>query len=170
MASRAPSSGEVSPAPAGTQRVHRARGADVGFTMPELVVACTIIAILTALAIPIALNYLNSANAYQGARDVRYRLNQARMLAVSGRQPICVQFTATGYQFHQSTCAGAVVATTDTGPGGVIGYAEPVTVTGTSPVFSQFGYATTTSVLTVTSQAGRTTTVTVGLAGRVTIP
>jgi len=128
------------------------------------------VAILTALTIPVGLTFLRSATTSEGARDVRYRLNQARMLAVSHRQPICVQFTTAGYQFRQSSCAGAVVTNVETGPNGVMGYAETITVAGGSPVFTQFGNATQNTVLTVTGQNGRATTVTVALSGRITIP
>lgn len=143
---------------------------EAGFTLPELIAVFAIVAILTALTIPVALSFIRSSTAMQGARDLRTRLTQARMLAVTNRQPVCVNFTPAGYQFLQNTCAGAPIQTTQTGPNGVVGYAELVTVAGVSPVFTQFGNATQNTVLTVTSQGGNQMTVTVSLSGRITIP
>lgn len=141
-----------------------------GYSLPELIAVLSMIAILTAIAIPLALTYVNASTALQGARDVRSRLNQARMLAIATRQPICVQFSAAGYQFRQGTCAGPAVINSQTGPTGVIGFAEPVSVGGVSPIFTQFGNASQNTVLTVTGPAGTPMTVTVSPSGRVTIP
>lgn len=141
-----------------------------GFSATELLAVTAVIAILAAITVPSALSYLNAATVLQGARDVRSRLNQARMLAIATRQPICVQFTPVGYQFRQGTCAGPTLINSQTGSSGVMGFAEPVTVGGNSPIFTQFGNASQNSVLTVRGRAGSPLTVTVSLSGRVTIP
>ena len=150
---------------------------DRGYNLAELLVVTAIIAILTAMSIPLFTTYLQSSTVRAGAQEMRTGLNWARQLAITLRQSICVQpVGGTGYQFRQTTCAGAVVPPASV-PGadatGTVRLQNNVVLTvsqgNVAPVFTPLGGAQA-GQLTVTGPSGNSLTVTVSPAGRITTP
>ena len=82
------------------KRLHRIGSA--GFSLSELLVSISIIGAMSTIALPTAWTYLPAAAASGGAREIRAILSQARMVAITTRQNICVQTVAGGFRFLQS--------------------------------------------------------------------
>ena len=74
-----------------------------GNTLPELLVVLVLIGAMASIAVPLLLSYLPSATANYAARELQSGLNRAKLMAVTSRQPVCVQPTASGYRFFQNT-------------------------------------------------------------------
>ena len=55
---------------------------DRGWSLAELLVVIAVIAILTALAIPLFITYLQSSTVRAGAQEMRTALNQAKQLEI----------------------------------------------------------------------------------------
>src|SRR2546426_7989129 len=108
---------------------------------------------------------LPSATANYAARELQSGLNRAKLMAVTTRQPVCVQPTASGYRFFQNTtCTGTPWSGTGTDANGVFSLANNITVAlaaGSNPIFNQFGVAVQTGTLRVTGQTGSSMTVSV---------
>src|SRR3989449_6230697 len=145
-----------------------------GNTLPELLVALVLTGAMASIAAPRLLSYLPSATANYAARELRSGLNRAKLMAVTTRQPVCVQPTAGGYQFFQNTtCTGTPWSGTGTDANGVFRLSNNMTATlaaGANPVFNQFGVAVQTGTLRVTGPTGGSMTVSVEASGRVRIP
>lgn len=143
-----------------------------GFSVAELLVVIAVIAILASMAIPSWLTYVPAATVSAAARQVQSGLIQARMLAISTRQNICVQVVPGGYRFLQGNCAGAPWMGPNTDGAGTFrpSTANAIALAGLSPIFTPFGTASQAAVLTVTGPQAQTLTVTVWPSGRVTIP
>ncbi len=74
-----------------------------GYTIVELLVVCTVIGIMMAIAVP-GLSSRNARNRAEGAaRDLSVRMQMARQKAVSTRMPYRMTFDATAktYQFER---------------------------------------------------------------------
>jgi len=154
----------------GIRRASRSLRGEEGFNLVELVAVCAITAIIFGLTVPWMLTAIRAYNATRGAREIRAALNQARAVAITTRQSICFTSVTGGYAFKQGSCAGTAWVGPDTNASGIFTPASAVTLSGGSPVFTQFGTASTTGVITVTSATGTSQTVTVQPSGRVTIP
>jgi Tfp pilus assembly protein FimT len=141
-----------------------------GFSISELLVYISVLGAMATIALPTAWTYLPAAAASGGAREIRAILSQARMVAITTRQNICVQTVAGGFQLLQGSCAGAAWIGPDTSATGVIALSNDVTFSGPAPVFTAFGTASTSGVVTVSHGAGTSVTVTVQPSGQVTIP
>jgi len=63
-----------------------------GFSLIDMMVAISIMAILAAAAVPQLVNVADSMKLGQAQRDVNIELNQARLRAVSANRPILVRF------------------------------------------------------------------------------
>jgi len=150
------------------ERPHRIGSA--GFSISELLVCISILGAMSTIALPTAWTYLPAAAANGGAREIRAILSQARMVAITTRQNICVQTVAGGFQLLQGTCAGAAWIGPDTSATGVIPLSNDVTFSGPAPVFTAFGTASTSGIVTVSHGSGTAVTVTVQPSGQVTIP
>ena len=150
------------------ERTHRIGSA--GFSLSELIVSLSILGAMATVAVPTAWTYLPAAAARGGAREIRAVLSQARMVAISTRQSICVRAVTGGFQLLQGTCAGAAWVGPDTNASGVITLSNDVSFSGPSPVFTAFGTASTSGIVTVYHGAGSSLTVTVQPSGQVTIP
>ena len=145
-----------------------------GYTLAELLIVLAIIAIMSFIAIPFLLTYIPTATVNYAARELQSGLNRAKFMAVTTRQPVCVQPATAGYQFFQNTtCTGTPWSGAGTDTNGVFTLANNITVVltaGSKPVFNQFGIAVQTGTLRVTGPTGISTTVSVQASGRVTIP
>ncbi len=145
-----------------------------GYTLAELLVVLAVIGIMAFIAVPFLLTYTSGATIDYGARELRSGLNRAKLMAVTTRQPVCVQPTAGGYQFFQNTtCTGTPWSGTGTDANGVFRLVNNMTATlaaGANPVFNQFGVAVQTGTLRVTGPTGGSMTVSVEASGRVRIP
>jgi len=146
------------------------RFGSTGFSISELLVCISVLGAMATIALPTAWTYLPAAAASGGAREIRAILSQARMVAITTRQNICVRTVAGGFQLLQGTCAGAAWIGPDTSSTGVIALSNDVTFSGPAPVFTAFGTASTSGVVTVSHGAGTSLTVTVQPSGQVTIP
>ena len=63
-----------------------------GFSLIDMMVAISVMAILAAAAVPQLVNVADSMKLGQAQRDVNVELNQARLLAVSANRPIRIRF------------------------------------------------------------------------------
>ncbi|HEU5259447.1 MAG TPA: prepilin-type N-terminal cleavage/methylation domain-containing protein [Vicinamibacterales bacterium] len=63
-----------------------------GFSLIDMMVAISIMAILAAAAVPQLVNVADSMKLGQAQRDINIELNQARLRAVSANRPILVRF------------------------------------------------------------------------------
>jgi prepilin-type N-terminal cleavage/methylation domain-containing protein len=152
-------------------------GDERGWSLAELLVVLVVIAIITAVAMPLLLSYWQSATVRAGAQELRTALNAAKQLAITLRKPICLQpLGASAYQFHQVTCVGAVVPPAVAPGSDATGTFQlqnnvvlSVTAGSAAPVFSPLGGATV-GQFTVTGLNGTALTVSVSGAGRITTP
>lgn len=156
-----------------SQRIRRLdRG---GWSLLELLVVVAVIGIMAAIAIPFFASYWRSAAVRAGAQEMRTALQQAKQLAITRRQNICVQPVAVpfpGYQFRQNTCAGAAIVMPGTDGTGTFRLQNNATV-GTlagPPVFTPLGAAAPAGGFQVTGPAGNFLTINVSAAGRITTP
>lgn len=149
---------------------HPHRIASAGFSLSELLVCLSVLGAMATVALPTAWTYLPAAAAGGGAREIRAILSQARMVAITTRQSICVQAAAGGFQLLQGTCAGAPWVGPDTNASGVIALSSDVSFSGPAPVFTAFGTASTSGTVTVYHGSSNSLTVTVQPSGQVTIP
>lgn len=153
----------------GTSTERSRRIDSAGISLSELLVCLSVLGAMATVAVPTAWTYLPAAAAQGGAREIRAILSQARMVAITTRQNICVQAVAGGFQLLQGTCAGAAWVGPDTNAAGVIALSNNVNLGGPAPVFTAFGTASTSGVVTV-SHGSNSLTVTVQPSGQVTIP
>ena len=80
-----------------------------GYTLPELLVVMAILGITALIAIPLVMSYMPGATVGYAARELQSGLNRAKLMAVTTRQPVCVQATAGGYRFFQNTTSSSSV-------------------------------------------------------------
>ena len=146
-----------------------------GWSLAELLVVVAIIGILAAIAIPLFASYWRSAAVRAGTQEMRTALMQAKQLAITRRQNICVQPVvgpSPGYQFRQNTCAGALIVMPGTDGAGTFHLQNNVAVglLAGPPVFTPLGAAAPAGQFQVTGPSGNALTITVSAAGRVTTP
>jgi type IV fimbrial biogenesis protein FimT len=145
-------------------------GATGGFGIVELLVLIAITAIIVTVTAPSMLEAVRAFTVNSGAREMRAVLNQARALAITTRQNICLQAVAGGYTFRTVTCAGQVWIGPNTNAAGTFTPSGSVTLAGGNLIFTPFGTASQTTTITVSGLGGISTTVTVSPSGLVTIP
>jgi prepilin-type N-terminal cleavage/methylation domain-containing protein len=88
-----------------------------GFSLIDMMVAISIMAILAAAAVPQLVNVADSMKLGQAQRDVNIELNQARLRAVSANRPMLVRFNcpAVGqYRMTERIGSPSVPAADDT--------------------------------------------------------
>jgi Tfp pilus assembly protein FimT len=145
-------------------------GATGGFGIVELLVFIAITAIIVTVTAPSMLGAVRAFTVNSGAREMRAVLNQARALAITTRQNICLQAVAGGYTFRKVTCAGDAWTGPNVNGAGTFRPSGSVTLAGGNLVFTPFGTASQTTIITVSGLGGISTTVTVSPSGLVTIP
>jgi Tfp pilus assembly protein FimT len=133
-------------------------------------VVLAIIGIIGVTTVPFLITYWPALTTRWAARDIQAGVNRARLRAVTTAQSVCVATVAGGYQIRQGGCGGAAWTGEGTDGTGTFRPSNGVTVSdgGASPVFTQFGTASTTGELTVTGPSGYQVTITVWPSGRVT--
>ena len=77
-----------------------------GFTTIELVVVIGVLGIISAIAIPNFLSYLQAAQTRGAAQEVATLLNQARQLAITRNQTVCVTSGGNQIRFNFGACPG----------------------------------------------------------------
>jgi len=87
------------------------RSSSVGFTLLELIVVMGIIALLSALAVPLTGKLMNGSRLTQGAQIISDQVNFARQSALSLNHEVEVRF----YQFGDPTVPGETVANPNSG-------------------------------------------------------
>ena len=139
----------------------------------ELVVVIAVIGILAVLGLPMFVTYYRAATLRAGAEEVATILNDARQLAISSNNTVCIaRNTVTTFQYHVGTCAAAVYIGAGTDTSGDVRLSTAVQITNDPGVtFTYLGAATPGGVYTVQNPVnGATQTVTVLTSGRITIP
>jgi prepilin-type N-terminal cleavage/methylation domain-containing protein len=151
-------------------RLRAGRGSNRGFSATEILVVLAIVGLIVVVALPFMLTSWPAIMTRWAARDVQAGVNRARLRAVTTAQSMCVATVPGGYQIRQGSCGGAPWTGEGTAGTGTFRPSNGVTVSdgGTSPVFTQFGTASTAGTLTVTGPGGYTVTITVWPSGRVT--
>ena len=143
-----------------------------GFTVVELMVAVSLIAILATFAAPKFRSYLQQAEVQASGREVQAILANARSEAIKRNCNVVVTRVTGGFQFATVGCGvdGPLVVTGMTS-GGVFKTSSAVAITGgTSVQFSRLGSASSQTTFTLTSTKYNTTmTVTVSPTGRATL-
>ena len=156
-----------------SQRIRRLdRG---GWSLLELMVVVAIIGILAAITFPMIARYTRAATIRAGSQEMRTALLQAKQLAITRRQNICVQPVAApvnGYQFRQNTCACAIVFLPGVDATGTFRLQNNIRVIALAgpPIFTPLGAAAPAGQFRVTGPSGDTLTITISAAGRVTSP
>ena len=120
-----------------------------GYTIVELVIVVSVLAIIMAISMPLFLNYWQSSTLKAGAQEVVAILNGARGLAIKSNGPVCVTSDGTSPSYgtklfyHLSTCAAAAWTGTGTDSDGSITLANAVQVMApaTSVIFTSLGAA-----------------------------
>lgn len=142
-----------------------------GFGLMELVVVIGLVAILSALAVPNLLTYMQTSALSAAADELASVLNRGRALAITQNTTVCVQVTGTSVRFRTGGCAGTIWTGVGTAANGNIALTNGITVSGaTSAVFTNLGAASTTATYTVTNPTtAGTRSVIVAATGRVSI-
>lgn len=146
---------------------------DAGFSLVELVVFIAVVGALFTISVPFFVRYYQAAAARADVQQVITLFNQARALAVTQNDTVCVTLpAATRMVLRLSNCGGVawIGAGTDGAgninlpPGFTIGPLDNVT-------FNYLGAAgaATTYTMTNTTTYG-TSTISIALSGRVTSP
>jgi prepilin-type N-terminal cleavage/methylation domain-containing protein len=143
-----------------------------GFSMVELMVLLAVIGIVSALALPSFVTYWQGATLRAGAEELMTVLNDARQLAITSNNTVCVTTATTTIQYHVGLCGSATYVGPGTDSSGNIRLASAVQITNNPQVtFTYLGGASTNGVFSVRNPVnGTTQTVTVTASGRITIP
>ena len=152
-----------------------------GYTLAELMIVMSVIAIISAIAMPSFINYVQGASLRAGAEEMMSVLNTARSLAIKENTQVCV--TRGGVNQVRlliaaaNPCASAVYygqaghgADGRVGANGWINMSNGVVVTAATAdvVFTSLGAAVPAGTYTV-SKDGQTLRVVVAGSGRITI-
>jgi prepilin-type N-terminal cleavage/methylation domain-containing protein len=144
-----------------------------GYTLTELIVVIAVIGILAVLGLPMFLTYWRAATLRAGSEELVTVLNNARQLAISSNNIVCVtRSAATSVQYHVGSCGSAVYIGQNTDGNGNVNLATAVQIANDPrPIFTYLGAAPPGGVFTVQNPVnGSTRTVTVMASGRITTP
>jgi prepilin-type N-terminal cleavage/methylation domain-containing protein len=143
-----------------------------GFSMVELLVILAVIGIVSAFALPSFLTYWQGATLRAGAEELVTVLNEARQLAITSNNTVCVTTTTTTIQYHVGACGNATFIGPGTDSSGNIKLTSAVQITNNPQVtFTYLGGAGASGIFSVRNPVNSTTqTVSVTPSGRITIP
>lgn len=150
----------------------RTQKAEMGFTLAELVILIAVIGILSVMAVPAFLRYLQAATLKSGAQQFVTMINQARELAIKENGNVCVKLSSpTQMTYALNSCTGTAWVGAGTDAAGHINLPPGTTATaGANPIFNYVGSALPAATFTLTNiQTNATLTVSVAASGRVTI-
>ena len=144
--------------------------------MIEMVVTMSIIAFVTAMAMPSLLTYWRSATLRGAAEELATGLNRGRHLAIAQGQRACVEVVTSQYRYRMSpaaggnACDGAIWAGPGADANGFFRLANSATFTANAnPVFDYLGAATGATFTVTAPQIATTLKVVVSVSGRVQI-
>jgi prepilin-type N-terminal cleavage/methylation domain-containing protein len=148
-------------------------GTESGFTLAELVAVMFVIALISAVSVPMFMSYAQAARLKGGAQELATFINQARQVAIARNTSTCVMQNGKHIKFALGSCTGTQIWT---GPGtdanGWFKFTDAVQViAGPNVTFSHLGTATATGSYTVRDprNTSKTMSVNVARSGRVTI-
>ena len=144
-----------------------------GVTLAELMLVLALLGILSVLAAPTVLSYVQVSALQAGARHLATVINLGRQIAISENIAVCVQVIDANVRLRRDGCRG----TTWTGPGtdgtGAIRISDGGTlvISATADiVFSNLGAASPAGTYTITNVVdGRARSIVVAATGRVSI-
>ena len=152
-----------------------------GYTLAELMITMSVIAVISAIAMPSFINYVQGASLRAGAEEMMSVLNTARSVAIKENTQVCVPRGGTDQVrlliAATNPCASAVFYgqaghNTDArvGANGWMTMSNGVEVTATTAdvIFTSLGAAVPAGTYTV-SKDGQTLRVVVAASGRITI-
>lgn len=145
----------------------RRRGIPRGFTLVELLIAVAVIAVITAIGMPLMLSALRAASIQAGAEELASALNGARQLAVAQNRPVCATYAGDIVRYRLGAACDV-----DFAPPREVRLTSGVTVTSASANvrFTYLGAAEQAVNFTVTDpHDNRTLTVAVATSGRIRI-
>ena len=142
-----------------------------GFSLVEIMLVVSIMAILVVVATPMFLRFHQAAQARAAAQEIVSYLNQGRQLAIKQNRSICVHIAPTTMHYHQGNCSGDKWVAPGTDSSGDIEMFQGVTLTtNADPVFSYLGAASPSATYTVRhTKSGIQMTVVVSVSGRVSV-
>jgi Tfp pilus assembly protein FimT len=123
--------------------------------------------------LPTFITYWRTATLRAGSEELATILNNARQLAISSNNTVCVSTSGTtAVQYHVGTCGSAVYIGQGTDSTGAVTLASAVQIMNNPQVtFTYLGGASQSGAYTVQNPVnGSTQTVTVTTSGRITIP
>jgi len=143
-----------------------------GFSLVELMVILAVVGIVAAFAFPSFVTYWQGATLRAGSEELATVLNNARQLAITSNNTVCVTATTTTIQYHVGACGNATYIGPGTDNAGNIKLTSAVQITNNPQVaFTYLGGASTSGVYNVRNAVNNTVqTVTVTASGRITIP
>jgi len=143
-----------------------------GFTLIEMMIIITILAVFAGIAVPNFLSYMPKSRLNGAARQVMGDLMGARMKAVSQNNEFKIFFSANGHEYtilddddNDGTAdGGELTETKDIHPE----YHDVTIGFNNNPIFSPRGTATNLPTITLTNTSG-SKSITISSAGRVRI-
>ena len=140
-------------------RIYRKGRGAKGVTLIELVVVMAIVAIMALFMAPAIGEWVDNFRIRQAARDISSTLQQAKMQAISTRQPHSVTFTP-GADIYQITPVTA-------GGGGAQLPKGVTIVSGSTITFSADGTSPVNGIITINNTKGKQYQVSVSATGRI---
>jgi prepilin-type N-terminal cleavage/methylation domain-containing protein len=147
-----------------------------GVTMTELLVVVAIVGIVSAVATPYFMSYMQSAALKAAAQELATMVSGGRQLAIARNTTVCVALSGNQALYKtgvSTTCRGGTTYLgANTRNDGTMSLDNRVTITSTTAnvVFSSLGVAVTAGTYTVHNPAtGDNLSVVVSSTGRVTI-
>jgi prepilin-type N-terminal cleavage/methylation domain-containing protein len=144
-----------------------------GVTLAELMLVLALIGILSALATPTILSYVQVSALQASARHLATVINLGRQIAISQNTAVCVHVIDANVRLRRDGCGGPIWSGPGTDGAGVIRIADggKLVISATADiVFSNLGAASPAGTYTITNVVdGRTLKIVVAATGRISI-